>query len=152
MRFSELTPGKVFHAGPRAVTEREIIEFATRYDPQPFHIDRELAAASGWGGLIGSGWMTCAIAMRLAVDLILKDSESIGSPGVEELRWENPVRPGDQLMLAITVLESRLSASRPLGIVRWRWDLTNQANKRVLHLTATGFFNLAASSQSLSES
>ena len=72
--------------------------------------------------------------------------------GVEELRWENPVRPGDQLMLAITVLESRLSASRPLGIVRWRWDLTNQANKRVLHLTATGFFNLAASSQSLSES
>ena len=152
MRFSELTPGKVFHAGPRAVTERETIEFATRYDPQPFHVDRELAAASSWGGLIGSGWMTCAIAMRLAVDLILKDSESIGSPGVEEVRWENPVRPGDQLMLAITVLESRLSTSRPLGIVRWRWELTNQANKRVLHLTATSFFNLAASSQSLSES
>ena len=151
MRFEQLTTGSTFHAGPREVTEQEIIEFARRYDPQPFHIDREFAAATSWGGLIASGWMTCGIAMELTVNLILKDSDSIGSPGVEDLRWENPVRPGDRLTLAITVLESRVSASRPMGIVRWRWELTNQANKRVLHLTATSLFDLFAERQSLSE-
>ena len=151
MRFEQLTTGSTFHAGPREVTEQEIIEFARRYDPQPFHIDGEFAAATSWGGLIASGWMTCGIAMELTVNLILKDSDSIGSPGVEDLRWENPVRPGDRLMLAITVLESRVSASRPMGIVRWRWELTNQANKRVLHLTATSLFDLFAERQSLSE-
>ena len=83
--------------GHRTVTEIEIVEFAKRYDPQWFHTDPERAKNSRWKGLISSGWMTCAIAMELAVKSVLADSESIGSPGVEQLKWLNPVRPGDEL-------------------------------------------------------
>lgn len=143
MRFEQFASGAVFSAGPRAVTEDEIIEFARRYDPQPFHVDRALAAASRWGGLIASGWLTCGIAMDLAVRQILDGSESIGSPGLDELRWDNPVRPGDQLMLRITVLESRISGSGRTGVVRWRWELHNQDNKRVLALIATNLFDVS---------
>jgi acyl dehydratase len=125
------------------VSEEEIRDFALRYDPQPFHIDGEAAAASRWGGLIASGWMTCAIAMELAVRYILPGSGSIGSPGIDELRWEHPVRPGDQLFLAITVLESRVTSSGRTGIVRWRWELDNQRKTRVLSLLATSMFELS---------
>jgi acyl dehydratase len=141
MKFEQLTAGAVFRAGEHEVTEEEIIDFARRYDPQPFHIDRALAAASRWGGVISSGWMTCGIAMRLAVDHLFEGSNSIGSPGVEQLQWENPVRPGDRLRLCATVLESRISSSGKVGIVRWRWELTNQSGARVLNLVATSFFD-----------
>jgi acyl dehydratase len=141
-KFSDFTPGTVFHAGPRIVTEREIIDFARRYDPQPFHIDPERAAATRWGGLIASGWMTCGIAMELAVRRVLEDSDSIGSPGVEELRWEKPVRPDDALSLCITVLDRRTSSSGATGIVRWRWEVTNQTGVRVLTLVATSLFDV----------
>jgi acyl dehydratase len=146
MRFEQFTPGAVFRAGPRAVTEEEIVEFARRYDAQPFHIDRAQAAASRWGGLIASGWMTCGVAMDLAVRHILDGSRSIGSPGVDELHWENPVRPGDQLTLSVTVLDSRLSTSGRTGIVRWRWELANQDGARVLSLVATSLFDVSAPS------
>jgi len=143
MQFEHFVAGTVLRAGPRAVGDEEIVEFARRYDPQPFHVDRERAATSRWGGLIASGWMTCGIAMELAVEHILKGSESIGSPGIDELRWENPVRPGDQLMLTITVLESRRSSSGRTGVVRWRWELHNQEAKPVLSLLATSLFDVA---------
>jgi len=143
MQFEHFVAGTVLRAGPRAVGDEEIVEFARRYDPQPFHVDRERAATSRWGGLIASGWMTCGIAMELAVEHILKGSESIGSPGIDELRWENPVRPGDQLMLTITVLESRRSSSGRTGVVRWRWELHNQDAKPVLSLLATSLFDVA---------
>lgn len=140
MRFDDFKPGAVFRAGPREVSEQEIVEFARRYDPQPFHVDREAAQASRWGGLISSGWMTCGIAMELAVRHVLEGSGSIGSPGIETLKWEAPVRPGDRLSLCLTVLDSRMSSSGSLGIVRWRWELTNQNAVRVLDLIATSFF------------
>ncbi len=142
MKFRDFVAGAQFLAGPRDVGEEEIVEFARRYDPQAFHVDRESAAASRWKGLIASGWMTCAIAMELAVNQILPGSGSIGSPGVDELRWEKPVRPGDRLHLTVTVLESRLASSGITGIVRWRWELHNQREQRVLGLIASSFFDV----------
>jgi acyl dehydratase len=143
-KFADFVPGAVFRAGPRPVTEEEIIEFARRYDPQPFHIDKQRAAASRWGGVISSGWMTCSIGMELAVR-VLDGADSIGSPGVEQLQWEKPVRPGDVLSLCITVLESRVSSSGSVGVVRWRWELTNQTGVRVLNLVATSLFDIHGS-------
>jgi acyl dehydratase len=142
MRFSDFAAGAVFRAGPREVTEEEIIHFAQRYDPQPFHVDPEEAAGTRWGGLISSGWLTCAIAMELAVRHVLAGSGSIGSPGLEIVQWEKPVRPGDCLRLCITVLESRVSSSGTVGVVRWRWELTNQNDVRVLNLISTSLFDL----------
>ncbi|HUX72298.1 MAG TPA: MaoC family dehydratase [Steroidobacteraceae bacterium] len=143
MKFRDFVAEARFLAGPREVGEEEMIEFARRYDPQPFHVDPERAAASRWGGLIASGWLTCAIAMQLAVEGILAGSESIGSPGIDELRWEKPVRPGDRLILSVTVLESRVSSSGKTGIVRWRWELHNQREERVLSLLASSFFEMS---------
>ena len=143
MRFDQLVRGMALRAGPRLITEDEIIEFARRYDPQPFHIDRGRASTSRWGGLIASGWMTCCVAMDLAVRHILDGSESVGSPGLEELSWENPVRPGHELTLTVTVLESKVSGSGRTGIVRWRWELHNKHAQRVLGLVATNLFDIS---------
>ena len=144
MHFAELTAGRVLKGGPRLVTREEILEFARRYDAQPFHVDEAAARRMRWGGLIASGWMTCAIAMELAVLNILAGSTSFGSPGVDEVRWANPVRPGDQLSLTVTVLESRVSSSGRVGIIRWRWEMHNQASAQVLSLLATSLFELPA--------
>jgi acyl dehydratase len=142
MRFAQIQVGMVIDGGRRAVTEAEIIEFAKQYDPQWFHTDPVRARDSRWKGLIASGWMTCAIAMDLAVKSVLADSESIGSPGVEQLKWLHPVRPGDELELRIEVQERRLSRSGSVGIVKWRWLLTTQAAVQVLDLTATSLFQV----------
>jgi acyl dehydratase len=142
MRFDQIKAGMVIEGGRRTVTEAEIIEFATRYDPQWFHTDPVRARDSRWKGLISSGWMTCSIAMELAVKSVLATSESIGSPGVEQLKWLNPVRPGDELELRMEVLETRHSRSGAVGIVKWRWMLTTQAAVQVLELTATSLFQI----------
>jgi acyl dehydratase len=142
MRFAQFQAGMSIDAGRRVVTEAEIIEFAMRYDPQWFHTDPARARESRWNGLISSGWLTCAIAMGLAVENVLADSESIGSPGVEQLKWLNPVRPDDELQLRIEVLETRASRSGTVGVVRWRWLLSNQAQVIVLELTATSLFQI----------
>jgi len=142
MKFHELTAGSVIETDVRIITESEIVEFAKRYDPQPFHTDRDFAAASRWGGLIASGWMTCSVAMELVVRRVLTDSESIGSPGVEALEWLRPVRPGDALRVLVTVLESRKSKSGTTGVVRWRWDVRNQADETVARLTAVSLFDV----------
>jgi acyl dehydratase len=144
MRFADFRPGLALKAGPRTVDAEEIVGFASRYDPQWFHIDPQRAAAGRWEGLIASGWHTCAISMGLAVDAILKDSESFGSPGVESLKWLEPLRPGDSVMLLVEVLESRRSASGRTGIVRWRWDLKNQKGTVVLSMIATSLFDLGS--------
>jgi len=141
MQFEELTAGRVIKAGPRVVTQQEIVEFAKLYDPQPFHVDAAAAAAGPWGGLIASGWMTCGIAMQLAAANILNGSTSCGSPGVNELKWLHPVRPGDALTLTVTILESRVSKSGR-GIVRWRWDLHNQSDIHVLSMVAVSMFDI----------
>ena len=145
MRFEQIQPGMLIDGGHRTVTEIEIVEFAKRYDPQWFHTDPERAKNSRWKGLISSGWMTCAIAMELAVKSVLADSESIGSPGVEQLKWLNPVRPGDELRLRLEVLEKSLSRSGSVGIIKWRWLLATQVPVPVLELTATSLFQLRES-------
>jgi acyl dehydratase len=145
MKFAELRAGMVFSGGrSEPVTEQAIIEFAKRYDPQWFHIDPARAAASRWQGLIASGWHTCSIAMQLLVTHVLADSESIGSPGLEQVRWPSPLRPGDAVELEIHVLETRLSSSGKMGIVRWRWLLTTQAGAQVLDVVGTSLFELPA--------
>jgi acyl dehydratase len=142
MRFAQIQPGMQIGGGRRTVTEAEIIEFATRYDPQWYHLDPARAQDSRWKGLISSGWMTCAVAMELAVKNVLGDSESIGSPGVEQLKWPHPLRPGDEVELRIEVLESRRSRSGAVGVVRWRWLLVTQHAATVLDLIATSLFEL----------
>src|SRR3954447_6844386 len=95
--LEDFTNGLVIEAGTATVSEAEIIEFASKYDPQPFHIDRAAAAHSIFGGLVASGWQTCGLVMRQIVDHVLAPEASLGSPGVDEVRWPNPVRPGDTL-------------------------------------------------------
>ena len=136
--FEDLNAGEVFELGTVAVTEAEILEFAERYDPQPFHVDREAAERSIYGGLIASGWHTCALFMRLLATGFLNDTASLGSPGVEEIRWPAPVRPGDDLAGRLEIVSTRPSRSRPdRGIVTSRGILTNQDDTTVLSLAAT---------------
>jgi acyl dehydratase len=144
MKFAEIKSGMVLTVGRRVVTELEIIEFATRYDPQWFHTDPSRAAQSRWQGLIASGWHTCSIAMQLLVQHVLADSESIGSPGLEQVKWPNPLRPGDEVALQVEVLQTRVSSSGKMGIVRWRWILTTAAGGPVLDLIGTSLFELVA--------
>jgi acyl dehydratase len=127
--------------GSVTVSQEEIIAFARQYDPQPFHIDPNAASFSIYGGLIASGWHTVSLFMRLIVTKLLVDSTSLGSPGVEELRWPLPVRPGDTLSGRMIALETRVSNSRPtMGILRWRGEMRNQDERLVLTLLGTNFF------------
>lgn len=143
MKFHEFSAGQVLHAGPYVLTEQELVQFATAYDPQWFHTQKERADTGPFNGLISSGWHTCGIAMRMAVDAFLAGSESFASPGLSYVKWPNPVRPNDQLVLTIHVLEARRSSKRPdLGLLRWRWQLFNQEQVEVLDLEATSLFDL----------
>lgn len=143
MRFADFHAGQVIEAGPHEVTEAELLAFAGAWDPQWFHTDAAAAERGPFQGLIASGWHTCAIAMRLAVQTVLADSESYASPGVEQIRWPQPVRPGDRLRWRATVDEVRRSRSQPtLGVLRWRWQLHNQHGAEVLALQATSLFRL----------
>lgn len=147
MNFDEFQPGQTLVYGPATVSEAEILAFAHAYDPQWFHADPVRAQKGRWNGLIASGWQTCGIAMRLAVTGALDGSESFGSPGLEYLKWQAPVRPGDGLTLHAEVLDARRSERQPsLGILRWRWRLVNQDGVPVLELVATSLFDLAQGS------
>jgi len=141
MRFSEFRAGQVIDCGQHRVTEEEIIAFGREYDPQPFHIDRVAAAATRWGGVIASGWQTCGFAMQMVVRTILPNSNSVGSPGVDSIRWDNPVRAGDELHLQVHVIDAHPSSSGKYGVVKWRWEMRNQRDERVLELTATSLFD-----------
>jgi acyl dehydratase len=143
VKFADFRAGDVIEAGPYEVTEAEVVAFARAYDPQWFHTSPQAAARGRFGGLIASGWHTCAIAMRLATEAVLQGSESYASPGVERIAWPHPVRPGDRLRLAATLLDVRRAQSRPtLGILRWRWQLANQDAVEVLDLEVTSLFDL----------
>ena len=138
--FEDYVPGAVHDLGSVVVDEQEVIAFARQFDPQPFHLDKERAEESVFGGLIASGWHTACMAMRLIVDHYLSEASSEGSPGIDELRWLRPVRPGDQLTVRITILDARRSRSRPeRGIVRSQIDTLNQDGKVVMHLTSSIF-------------
>lgn len=143
MKFSDFQPGMVLEHPPIIVSEQEILEFAQKYDPQWFHTDKARAEQSSWNGLISSGWLTCSLAMRMIFEVALHDSESFGSPGLDNVRWLAPVRPNDALYLHATVNETRTSKSRPnLGILNWTWRLYNQDDVQVLEIVATSLFNL----------
>jgi len=149
MKFAEFREGMVIRHGPVHVLEEEILDFARRYDPQWFHVNLQRAQAGRWGGLIASGWHTCALAMRMAVDAFLHDSEAFGSPGLGQVRWRVPVRPGDALTLHAKVDAVRRSSSREdLGIITWTWSVLNQHEEVALELETTGLFDLSATSAS----
>jgi acyl dehydratase len=133
--FEDYPPGAVFEADPILVSEAEIIEFARRYDPQAMHTDPQAAAKGRFGGLIASGWHTAALMMRLFADNFLSPASSIASPGIDELRWVQPVRPGDVLSLRVTILAARRSRSRPeQGIVHSFVEVLNQRAEVVMSL------------------
>jgi acyl dehydratase len=125
--WEDFTKGETLELGSYEITRDEILEFARRYDPQPFHVDEEAAAAGPFGGLAASGWHTAAVFMRLFVDGILNSTASMGSPGIEELRWTAPVRPGDVLTGRVRVLDSYPSERRPdRGTVVTHCEAVNQ--------------------------
>ncbi len=133
--------GEIIDLGSLMVSESEIIAFARQYDPQPMHVDPNSASFTIYGGLIASGWHTGALFMRLLVTNLISKTSSMGSPGMEDLRWPLPVRPGDTLSAQIEVLEMRVSNSRPsMGIVRWRGEVRNQEGRLVMSATGTNFF------------
>lgn len=139
--WEDLTPGSVRQLGSVTPTAQEIADFARRFDPQPFHLDEEAGARSAFGGLCASGWHTCAMAMRLTVDNFLSHAASMGSPGLENLRWLKPVFPGDTLRLQNTILASRPLGSRPdTGLVRSMWEMFNQQCDKVLQMEGYGMF------------
>lgn len=144
MTFTDFHPGQVLTLGPVSLTESQIIDFARQWDPQPFHTDPEWAANSRWKGLIASGWQTCALTMRTVCEGPLLNSGSIGSPGLEYLKWTAPVRPDDQLTITLTVLDTGVSSSGAVGKLRWQWHVTNQDQVLVLDTTATSLFDLTA--------
>ena len=139
--FEDFAVGQVFEFGDATVTEAEIVLFARRYDPQPFHVDAEAAADGPFGGLIASGWHTASIFMRMYVDAVLADTVGMGSPGVEEVRWLVPVRPGDTLRGRATILEATPSAKRAdRGTIRARFETLNQRDEIVMRMLARGLF------------
>jgi acyl dehydratase len=139
--WEDLEVGNSRELGSVTPTREQILDFARQYDPQPFHLDEAAAQASVFGRLCASGWHTCAMAMRLMVDHFLCDAASLGSPGLESLKWTRPVFPGDTLTLRQTILDSRPMGSRPdVGLVRTLWEMHNQHGDKVLHMEGWGMF------------
>lgn len=135
-RFEDYLPGVTGTYGPISASGDEIFDFATKFDPQPIHVDDEAAAAGPFGGIIASGWHSAALMMRLYVDNFISHTASLGGPGVDELRWTAPVRPDDQLTLRTTVLEARASRGKPdRGLLRTQCEVTNQDDVVVLTCT-----------------
>jgi acyl dehydratase len=133
--FEDYPPGMVIEGGAVGVSQSDIVEFARRYDPQTMHTDPAAAAHGHFGGLIASGWHTTALMMRLFAAHFLSPASSLASPGIDELRWLKPVRPGDVLSLRVTVTEARRSRSKPdQGIVRSLVEVLNQNGEIVMSL------------------
>ena len=139
--LDDLEAGQIYRLGSQSLSEEDIIAFAERYDPQPFHIDPEAAAETIYGGVIASGWQTVCIFMRLFVDGLLSRSAAMGSPGLDELRWLRPVRPGDVLDARVEVLESRPSRSKPdRGLTKLRCVVADESGDEVLTFIANVLF------------
>jgi acyl dehydratase len=139
--WEDLQTGTVRELGSVTVTAEDIKEFAEQFDPQPFHVDELAGRRSIFGNLCASGWHTCALAMRLTVENFLNESSSMGSPGLENLRWLKPVYPNDTLSLKYTITESRpLRKRREIGLVRAAWEMFNQNGEKVMHMEGYGMF------------
>lgn len=139
--WEDMHPGDVRDLGTITPTREEIIAFAIQFDPQPFHLDDEAAQASVFGALCASGWHTCSMAMRLMVTNFLHQAASLGSPGLENIKWLKPVLPGDTLRLEHSIIETRPMSKRPdVGLVRTEWNMFNQHGDKVLHMEGWGMF------------
>jgi acyl dehydratase len=133
--FEDYVPGQVFELDPIAVSEEEIVGFAREYDPQPFHLNPDSPEARALGGLIASGWQTCLLAMRSFVTGYISAESNLPSPGIDDLRWQAPMRPGETLTVRVTVLDARPSESKPdRGIVRSRLEAIDPDGRVVLSM------------------
>jgi acyl dehydratase len=133
--------GESAELGRHTFSEEEIVAFGRQFDPQPFHVDPARARDSAFGGLIASGWHTCAVGMRLMVEGYINQTASLGSPGIENIRWLKPVRPGDTLAYRRIVIAARASTSRKgVGLVKHRWEALNQHGELVLTMEGWGMF------------
>jgi acyl dehydratase len=138
--WDDIKAGDVVELGRRTLDKERMVAFAREFDPQAFHTDEKAAEASIYGGLIASGWLTGSVLMRLFYDGYLKDTASMGSPGIDELRWLKPVRPGDTLSARLTVLETAASRSKPdRGIVRTLMEVLNQHGEIVMTTKGVNF-------------
>jgi acyl dehydratase len=138
--FEDYVPGAVHEFGSVVVDEEEVLDFGKRYVPLPYHTDKEAAKNSIYGGLIASGWHTAALMMRLYTDNYLSATANLGSPGCDEMRWDRPVFPGDQLSVRVTVLEARVSQSKPdRGIIRSFVEVLNQKREVAMSLKMVNF-------------
>jgi acyl dehydratase len=139
--WEDFRVGDSTEMGCHTFTEDEILSFGRQFDPQPFHADPAAAGKTVFGGLIASGWHTCSVGMRLMVQSYLTKTVSLGSPGIDDIRWLKPVRPGDTLVYRRTVVESRASATRKgVGLVKHRWEAVNQHGELVLTMEGWGLF------------
>lgn len=139
--FEDFYIGQEIPLGSRVVTEEDIIAFATQFDPQPFHVDHDGAQESIYGGVIASGWHTCSIMMRMVVDGVLNHSSSMGSPGLERVRWLKPVRGGDTLTVVYQTKGLRPSTSKPdRGVVLSVWQASNQRGEVVATVEGMGMY------------
>jgi acyl dehydratase len=139
--WEDFGEGQVHEFGGVEVKRDDIVRFASEFDPQPFHVDETAARTTLYGGLIASGWHTAAMVMRMMCDAYLGRAASLGSPGIESLKWLQPVRPGDTLRVRMTVLEARPLKSRPgVGIVKSRHEVLNQRDEVVMQMDGLGMF------------
>ncbi|QPC85298.1 enoyl-CoA hydratase [Mesorhizobium sp. NBSH29] len=146
--FEDFVPGVTLSLGSKLVMADEVIAFAQEFDPQPMHLDEEAGKASILGGLAASGWHTCAMFMRMLCDAYLLDSSSQGSPGIDQVRWKQPVLVGDLLTGTSLVQSKRLSKSRTdIGLISFRHQLQNQRGQTVLELENTGMFRTRETAQ-----
>jgi acyl dehydratase len=145
LHWEDFQPGAVAIYGPRLVTREEIVAFAAEFDPQPMHLDEAAASATLLGGLGASGWHSCCLLMRMIADGFLLDSSSMGGPGIEEVRWLKPLRPGTHIRVRATVLDSRPSNSRPqMGLVKFLFEVVDDTNGVLTTLTTTLMFGRRA--------
>jgi acyl dehydratase len=141
LSWEDFPVGHTREFGAMPVTREAVLAFAGQFDPQPFHLDDAAAEAGLFGRLSASGWHTCAMAMRMMCDAYLLDSSSLGSPGIDSLRWTKPVHPGDTLGVRLTTLDARPMASRPnVGLVLSKWEVLNQRGELVLTMQGWGMF------------
>ena len=139
--WEDFKVGERSEMGRHTFATDEIIAFARQFDPQPFHTDADAARDTPFGGLIASGWHTCAVGMRLMVENYIGRTVSLGSPGIDDIRWLKPVRAGDTLTYSRIVIESRASASRAgVGLVKHRWEAVNQSGETVLTMEDWGMY------------
>lgn len=147
--YEDFRAGERVEIGAHCFTEEEILKFAREFDPQSFHVDRVAAATSIYGGIIASGWHTCSVLMRLMCDSFLLRTHGMGSPGIDELRWLKPVRPGDTVRGVRTTLSSRVSQSKPdLGLVESLLQGFNQRDELVVSLKSISIMKRRPAGQS----